>query len=257
MNIDLNKLHPSERYTQYQVLPFIDLWKVNNPIWMKQRQRDWEILKQYEFNDYPKSELIQNQNYFLHGEMTGYIPGITRWLLTPLMSPFVTYQFFYSTIFDKNEKKTLLYMPRIVDNPKTIEALPWIRQQSLNFIEGALGHEYQLLRMPLGAGKFRTFSPAPTYWSKNFIFASIKILEKGIFLPIIDTVDYFISCLKFSDDAMYRNMEYYTEMWALVEKVLLDKDANEYAKQHAENLKAHEQQIRDAWAIHAYLDENE
>lgn len=243
----------SKEYYTKILAPFKYLWKTDDKEWVKQRKKEWSTLEKNGFSKYSKSELTEDKSYFLRGEYKDYIPEVTVYFMTPFQSAAEASAFFKSDYFDLTAKKNIL-VSYIVIAPKHGEKIGWLSQSIQYFVEGVLGHEYQLLEQFEGT-RNKIYSPEPSYWCDQYIaYASWVLSGKYEYSGVVETVDYFVSALAHSEKTAFRTKKELDDMFVLVNTVLNTKKPSKIAFKLAQDLKGKEQKIVDNWAINAHLD---
>lgn len=239
-------------YREKRLAPFKHLWRVDDELWMEQRNKDWLILEEDVYKNLPKIEIETYKKYFLFGIRCEYIPENTIFLLTPIVSSKDAYEFFMSENFSAQTRQDV--MSRFFRLSYLAQRLPWYRDHVKYFCEGVLGHKYQELEMFEGT-RMEIYSPSPTHWCKDFCSFGIKVLQGEIpYYGAVDSVDYFVSALAHADKQKFRKWIKLKELLEVVDDVLSKESTSEIAKEFAQNLKEKEEQIKSNWALNAHLD---
>ncbi len=228
--------------------PFRHLWRVDDKEWLAERKEQWLELEE-KSEDETKKHKKSLERYFVYGEKLEYISEPLVYLFTPYDSPETAKTLFESDLFRHHQERANLLMRYINSASKWGEGMPWLRQHIQNYVEGVLGKEYRVIEQDSGR-RPQAISPEPTFWCKQFIHNSVKILQgKKQYHGCVECVDYFVSALAHAANPKTRQRCKLTEMMQQVDEVLAQSDASLLAREFAENLKAHEQQIMSNWAL--------
>jgi len=237
-----------------RIAPFQHLWKTEDKVWMQQRRDDWGYIEEYYTNKgAPKSEIKQYRNYFLKGQLEGYIPNVVLYFCTPVSNADEARELFQSELWLLRERGDLAtgYIFRATEIG---QGLPWLRRYIQYFVEGVLGNEYRYIEEP-EAGMMHAVSPHPQSWGKKFIYNSVRLLSGEIgYHGCVEAVDYFVTALVYSDDTFHRRPKKFKQMISLIDEVLADENASEAARELAAKLNARRQEIINNWELHAHLD---
>ncbi len=233
---------------------FQQLWKTDDKAWMQQRREDWKHIEEYYKNKgAPKSEVSQYRNFFLKGQIEGYISNVVLYFCTPVSNADEARELFKSELWLIRERGRLAtdYIFRATEIG---QGLPWLRQHIQYFVEGVLGNEYHYAEES-EAGMMHAVSLHPGFWCEKFIYHAVRLLSGKIdYHGCVEAVNYFVTAIAHSDDAYYRDIEDFQQMNSLIDKVLADEDATEVARELATKLNARRQEIINNWELHAHLD---
>jgi hypothetical protein len=223
--------------------PFKCLWKTEDKAWMSRRRADWKVLASNRFSDCTKVELTAYKKYFLTGEWLKYIPESTMFFLTPFTSPKEAKHFFYSKNFGPSERSQL-FASYLIKSSVSGAEIDWLPQQTRYFVDGILGHEYQIIEESEAHIRHR-ISPTPNFFCRTFIAHAKRVLSAEIpYHAYVEVVDYFVSAWAYVDDADIKNVSVIDSLFDLVNQTLSDTKAGDVAKKLAQELQANEKKIR-------------
>jgi len=237
------------------------LWQTDDVAWMEQRTNDWAVLARTGFDDYPKSSKKVLERYFkygekttkmsaggIFGEQTVYMPVGDFFLLTPFDSPESLMQLFNSRLLDYNDRRDITSSYLFGD--KCFEHCHWFEHHTMLIINTILGDSYYKVVEQTSTHHIDVISQEPTYWCKDFVYASIKSINENVeWRPFYHCIDYFISALTFALYDHHRKGIKLPELLLLFNQRLTAGDLSGRLLTFAEALKAKEQEITEVWDI--------
>jgi hypothetical protein len=134
--------------------------------------------------------------------------------------------------------------------------MPWLRAHVLNFIEGILGDEYQLIKTNTGRHE-HIISPDPTAFCEGFTGTALKLMRnEQDYNYSVDTVSYFVSALPYADNAKFRKYIKLQEMLDETDKIMNKPGVHsDIAQDLARQLKEREGEIWKNWITLEHLDQ--
>jgi len=219
------------------------LWRVDDAEWLAQRKADWLTYIKPVFKDYPKSEQKLLQQYFTLGIKNEYYPEADWFFLTPYDSVEDFIKIMNSSLLGPHERRNVL--SGFITKFKQFEHCPWYKHYMMMYIEAYLQNGYIIL-----AEKRKTISPMPTFWAFQFVRESLISIETNIkWNPFYFCVDFFISILPYAFNEGRRENIELKQLMGLVNIKLEGCDLTGELLSFVQVLKAHEDEIWQAWNI--------
>lgn len=76
---------------------FLKWWKIEDPVWMKQRKKKWRDIGRACYADLSASDISMYRTYYLTGEIKGLIDDCSKILLAPILSQEMALDFFLNS----------------------------------------------------------------------------------------------------------------------------------------------------------------
>jgi hypothetical protein len=249
--------YPPATYRQEALDELAYLWKLDDPVWVKQRKKDWAFLRDHcGYKDIPRFEKKLYEGYFKYGRQEShnankptdnYIPHVTLLTLTPYTSPETAKAIFDSELLRGVRDQAFsgyIYSFNTLEK----ESIPWYETHTRYFIQGVLGETYHPVMEKHGS-KMKDISPEPTVWCKNYIYHSLgALIQNEQYSICYECVNYFLSALPFGTSETIRKRTKLKKLMEQVAQLLEDNTLTGAALTFAQQLKQHEQEIWDKWA---------
>ncbi len=224
------------------------LWKLDDPAWVEQRERDWQLILDVGVSKFPKIEIKELESYFKYGKKEEYIPVTSFFFLTPYSSIESVRQLFYSSLLDEESRRSILQSYIYIYAER--EICPWYEAHMSYAIAGLLGGAYQVIKEQTTPRRRLLISPSPTVWCNDFVLYAINSLtENAEWKPIYDCVNYFVTALPYATNESQRKYIEYLDLMKLVEESLEEASLTGRALDFAKELKSREADIKEAWGI--------
>ena len=246
-----------EKKSPYEIMRH--LWKVDDEEWMAERKKQWRPLSKTICKSCSAKRLKAHGNFFLTGEeppgnIGGIYDTVTAFVLTPFTNATEAREL-YQLITHPQEKNRILsgFMSHI---QRIAPDMPWLRAHVLNFVEGVLGDEYQLIKINTARHE-HIISPDPTAFCESFTKAALKLMrnEQG-YNHSVDTVSYFVSALPYADDVKFRKYIKIQDMLDEADKIMQNPSVHtDLVQDLARQLKEREDEILKNWKALEHLDQ--
>src|SRR5690606_275067 len=129
--------------------------------------------------------------------------------------------------------------------PKEGADMPWVRDHIVFFIEGVLGHEYKEVKEKVGKGE-EIISREPTAWCLSYVTDARKLMDgKVSYSACVDSMDYFVSALKYASNEAARKLFDPGELFPLAETVV--EGRSNLASRFAHEVLSRKAEIMDNW----------
>jgi len=235
-------------YRNEALKEFLYLWKTEDQTWLNARKEDWRRLVSQGFSEFGAAERKEYLEYFLHGKKDGYISESILFFLTPFDSAETAKKFFHSSVLDTSGRAKVLvgYLDVASDYG---QELSWLRDQIRYFVEGVLGDTYRVLQEQSGK-RLKRYSTEPTFWCEGFTTRAMGVLlGERDYHGYVETVDYFVSALKYALPENWRlGRSPADTLLDAANSTLATSTASEVARQLARQLMEKEAEIRSNWA---------
>jgi len=256
--IDKNEEYKSPK-SPYEIMKY--LWKVDDEDWVAERKTQWRQLTKTICKSCSAKRLKAHGKFFITGEETpvtqdGSIDTVTKFILTPFTNSTEANEL-YQLITHPQAKNRILseFMAHI---SRIAPEMPWLRAHVLNFIEGVLGDEYQLIKINTARHE-HIISPDPTAVCEGFTEAALKLMQnEQSYNYSVDTVSYFISALPYADDPKFRKYIKLREMLDEADKIMQKPGVHsELVQDLARQIKEREGEIWKNWKTLEHLDQSQ
>lgn len=236
---------PGPKAKEIALAELAHLWKLDNPVWVAQRERDWQFLSENIYAEIPKGERKLKELYFKFGKMDAYISERAFFFLTPYETVEQVQQLFNSQLLDSGGRQFVLtgYIYLYPQNEPT----HWYESHMRLVINSLLGDQYRIIKEQVSAKHTKIISPDPTFWSWMFVLKVIKAISAHKeWIPFYECINYFVSILPFAIKEDRENIQL-TKLLTLVGEKLAAGQLNGRALTFAQELKTREQEILLAW----------
>ncbi|MFO6423179.1 hypothetical protein [Motilimonas sp. KMU-193] len=236
-----------------QAIAALGFWHLDDPEWLAQRERDWQLLAKVRFDDIPKADRKLYQQYFMYGEKLGYIGDIVLVLLTPFTNKDEFLALFNSPLLDDEERGRVIGSFVFSCRKGELE-LPWYRSHCDIIISAFFSGGYQLIKSQTRVNQVKRISPLPYDWCTGFLYGIELLLEEKItWIPVQKCYNYFLSALSFVTELDERE---HMEKWLantleLVEEELALGNLSGQALEVAQQYIARQADIAQAWQLGA------
>jgi hypothetical protein len=219
-------------------------WKLDDQVWVTQREADWRKYVKPIFKDYPKKEQKLLEEYFKYGKKDKYYPATGWFFLTPYEKEEDLSKLMNSFLLDARGRKDI-YNYYLLGGFFRFSNCPWYRKHMEIFSDVYFSDKYTLVKE-----QRINISPSPSSWSKYFVGDSIEAVNDQIsWRPFYSCVDYFVSILPFAVRMHDRVGMKLDELMQLVDKQLNQGELEGELLVFVQALKTQEQEIWQAWDI--------
>lgn len=223
---------------------FAYLWRLDDTVWVAQRELDWNDYVKPVFKDHPKDEQKLLEDYFKRGKKNRYYPSLDWFFLTPYESKEDLLKLMNSSLVSGNEKRNLIEYYLLKDLYRFSEC-PWYRRHMTMFIDSYYSDTYTVIKE-----QEDIMSPGPTFWCKLVVNEVIDAInKKEEWIPLYQCVDYFVSILPFAFRPKARGRIKLHQLMDLVNQKLEERDLEGEILGFVKELKDKEQHIFEAWLV--------
>ncbi|TCI03138.1 hypothetical protein EZV61_09600 [Corallincola luteus] len=181
-----------------RLLPFKSFWRSDDAEWSKVRTSDWKkIRKVIAAGGTSAKSLKKFENYFLRGDIDGYIPPNDKFFMTPLTCAQEVSDFFYSDVFGFDGRATII-SGFLGYATKMNIVVSWAEEYASFFQQGVLGDTYRTFYEESG-GRVRRLSPSAEFNFEVTLSELSVIIEDNLYFDqIVKSQEYLFSFVEYA-----------------------------------------------------------
>ena len=244
----------------YNLKPFLHLWKVEDEQWVAQRALDWECLKKSYYHDVSASEVRAGERYFKQGLVIDTMACTVMYLLTPLTDINVAKQFLLSKAIGPKLARDVIF--DFYESTEEAKKLSWWSDYH-GYLLDIMGREYKRLEAVGNDNSLVTYSPDPSYFCRFFYIRSCCVFAKRkkfnteepfVTFQYMDSLDYFCTALRHTVKPTHRRGIDLDNLFQLANTALTRRGLTQEVREFAKKVLVRENEIREMWNINVHMD---
>ncbi|WP_144394707.1 hypothetical protein [Pleionea sediminis] len=197
-------------------------WENKEPEWHEKRQIEWHIIELNNLDKVEDKEKKLLENYFLKGEVDGYLSFTYAYAFTPFETPVDAYTVFSSELLDFEKKRMVAKsFPYIA--AKVLAGISWKRAHINNFISGVWGSTYSPIFSKVNEKKQEVIldENSDMWLSAFFSDARKYLLGTDFYSGCLDCFDYFITSIPHLKPTKFFNKRSAEQLFKILDLILL------------------------------------
>lgn len=226
---------------------FQNLWKLNDPLWEKQRKQAWKDIPLGYQSEFSRSELRLVKIFFFEGVYEEYLPPITTFVLVPFDDEEDMEKVFRSDFYTAEDRQSI-FQGGLDELHAIYPNKPDILDKFINRIMG----KYWEKRVEINKATKREveISWEPDRYILRFMgqVRSILMQKRDTnYSPYFDCLPYFYSCLENADYSELLAIEKLDKIFDVIEKLKGYPDATPNSLEVAAWLEGEKSKMYHLW----------